>query len=115
MTFHHKGVIEGRGTFVELIDAFTAVIGRRHDAMLEFLAEPHSIDEMRAHRFAVPSESETVISQLAARPSTGSRGELDPATIVATTPTLIMAATRPSLTFPAWPLYTRAMAFCRSS
>ena len=34
-----------------MIDAFTDVIGRRHDAMLEFLAEPHSIDEMRAHRF----------------------------------------------------------------
>jgi hypothetical protein len=51
VTFHHKGVTEGRETFVEMIDAFTAVIGRRHDAMLEFLAEPHSIDEMRAHRF----------------------------------------------------------------
>ena len=24
---------------------------RRHDAMLEFLREPHSIDDMRAHRF----------------------------------------------------------------
>ena len=47
VTFHHKGVIEGRETFVEMIDAFTAVIGRRHDAMLEFLAEPHSIDDMR--------------------------------------------------------------------
>ena len=51
VTFHHKGVIEGRETFVEMIDAFTAVIGRRHDAMLEFLREPHSIDEMRRHRF----------------------------------------------------------------
>jgi glyoxylase-like metal-dependent hydrolase (beta-lactamase superfamily II) len=51
VTFHHKGVIEGREKFVELIDAFTAVIGRRHDAMLEFLTEPRSIDEMRAHRF----------------------------------------------------------------
>lgn len=51
VTFHHKGVIEGRDRFVELIDAFTAVIGRRHDAMLEFLREPHSIDEMRRHRF----------------------------------------------------------------
>ena len=37
VTFHHKGVIEGRDTFVEMIDAFTAVIGRRHDAMLDFL------------------------------------------------------------------------------
>jgi glyoxylase-like metal-dependent hydrolase (beta-lactamase superfamily II) len=51
VTFHHKGVIEGRETFVEMVDAFTAVIGRRHEAMLEFLREPHTIDEMRAHRF----------------------------------------------------------------
>ena len=46
VTFHHKGVIEGREPFVELIDAFTAVIERRHGAMLEFLGEPHSIDDM---------------------------------------------------------------------
>jgi glyoxylase-like metal-dependent hydrolase (beta-lactamase superfamily II) len=51
VTFHHKGVIEGRETFVEMVDAFTAVIGRRHDAMLEFLREPHTLDEMRQHRF----------------------------------------------------------------
>jgi glyoxylase-like metal-dependent hydrolase (beta-lactamase superfamily II) len=51
VTFHHKGVIEGRATFVQMIDAFTSVIGRRHDAMLEFLGEPHSLDEMRQHRF----------------------------------------------------------------
>jgi len=51
VTFHHKGVIEGRETFVEMVDAFTAVIGRRHGAMLEFLREPRTIDEMRAHRF----------------------------------------------------------------
>ncbi len=51
VTFHHKGVIEGRETFVELVDAFTSVIGRRHEAMLEFLREPHTIDEMREHRF----------------------------------------------------------------
>lgn len=51
VTFHHKGVIEGRETFVEMVDSFTSVIARRHDAMLEFLNEPHSIDEMRQHRF----------------------------------------------------------------
>lgn len=51
VTFHHKGVIEGRETFVEMVDAFTSVIARRHDAMLEFLNEPHSIDEMRQRRF----------------------------------------------------------------
>ncbi len=51
VTFHHKGVIEGRDAFVGLLDAFHSVIGRRHDAMLDFLAEPHSIAEMAAHRF----------------------------------------------------------------
>ncbi len=51
VTFHHKGVIEGREAFVELVDAFSAVIGRRHEAMLDFLAEPHTIEEMAAHRF----------------------------------------------------------------
>jgi glyoxylase-like metal-dependent hydrolase (beta-lactamase superfamily II) len=51
VTFHHKGIIEGRETFVEMIDTFTAVIGRRHGAMLDFLAEPRTIDDMRARRF----------------------------------------------------------------
>ena len=51
VTFHHKGVIEGRDEFVRLLDGFTAVIGRRHEAMLEFLTEPHSLDEMADHRF----------------------------------------------------------------
>ncbi|MFT4656255.1 MAG: glyoxylase-like metal-dependent hydrolase (beta-lactamase superfamily II) [Candidatus Aldehydirespiratoraceae bacterium] len=51
VTYHHKGIIEGREEFVRLLDGFHAVIGRRHDAMLEFLAEPHSIEEMAAHRF----------------------------------------------------------------
>lgn len=51
VTFHHKGVIEGREHFVRLLDEFHAVIGRRHDAMLEFLAEPRTIEDMTAHRF----------------------------------------------------------------
>ena len=51
VTFHHKGVIEGRDAFVELLDGFAAVIPRRHDAMLAFLSEPRSLDEMVAHRF----------------------------------------------------------------
>ncbi len=51
VTFHHKGVIEGREDFVELLDGFHSVIGRRHAAMLDFLAEPHSIEEMVEHRF----------------------------------------------------------------
>jgi glyoxylase-like metal-dependent hydrolase (beta-lactamase superfamily II) len=51
VTSHHKGVIEGRSAFLELLDAFTAVIERRHAAMLEYLAEPHTIEDMVSHRF----------------------------------------------------------------
>lgn len=51
VTFHHKGVIEGREQFLELLDAFAAVIPRRHETMLDFLAEPRTIDDMVAHRF----------------------------------------------------------------
>jgi glyoxylase-like metal-dependent hydrolase (beta-lactamase superfamily II) len=51
VTFHHKGIIEGRAAFLQLVDAFAAVIPRRHAAMLEYLAEPRSLDEMTAHRF----------------------------------------------------------------
>ena len=51
VTFHHKGVIEGRKNFLELLDAFGAVITRRHDAMLDFLVEPQSIEDMVSRRF----------------------------------------------------------------
>ncbi|MEX2628022.1 MAG: MBL fold metallo-hydrolase [Ilumatobacteraceae bacterium] len=51
VTFHHKGVIEGRATFVKMVDDFAAVIDRRHAEMLEFLAEPRTVDDMVAHRF----------------------------------------------------------------
>ncbi|MEE8165056.1 MAG: MBL fold metallo-hydrolase, partial [Myxococcota bacterium] len=51
VTSHHKGVIQGRARFLELIDAFAAVIGRRHVAMLEFLTEPRKLEELVLHRF----------------------------------------------------------------
>jgi glyoxylase-like metal-dependent hydrolase (beta-lactamase superfamily II) len=51
VTFHQKGVIEGREQFLQMLDRFAEVIPRRHAAMLDFLAEPHSIEDMVAHRF----------------------------------------------------------------
>lgn len=51
VTFHHKGVIEGRAEFLALLDDFRAVIGRRHEAMLDYLTEPRTIEDMVAHRF----------------------------------------------------------------
>lgn len=51
VTSHHKGLIEGREAFVRQLDAFAAVIGSRENALLEFLAEPRTIDDIVSHRF----------------------------------------------------------------
>jgi len=51
VTFHHKGVIEGRPRFVELLDDFASVIERRHAAILDFLAQPRALSELVDHRF----------------------------------------------------------------
>ncbi len=51
VTFHQKGIIEGRELFVSMLDKFHGVIGRRHGEMLEFLAEPRTVAEMAARRF----------------------------------------------------------------
>ena len=50
-TFHHVGVVEGREAFRERIDRFAAVIGTREARLVEYLAEPRTIDEIVAHRF----------------------------------------------------------------
>lgn len=50
-TFHHVGVVEGRDAFLERLDRFAAVIGTRERRLLEFLAEPRTLDEIVAHRF----------------------------------------------------------------
>jgi glyoxylase-like metal-dependent hydrolase (beta-lactamase superfamily II) len=60
VTFHQKGVIEGQKTFNEMLDTFAAVIGKREAAMLEFLAEPHTIAEMAEHRFVYRPGAEGV-------------------------------------------------------
>jgi glyoxylase-like metal-dependent hydrolase (beta-lactamase superfamily II) len=55
-TFHHVGVLEGRAAFLERFDRFAAVIGRREERLLAFLAEPRSLDEIAAHRFVYRPE-----------------------------------------------------------
>lgn len=51
VTFHHKGVIEGRAAYLDMIDGFHSVIEKRHREMLEFLREPRTLAEMAARRF----------------------------------------------------------------
>ena len=62
VTFHHKGVIEGREQFLELLDAFHDVIPQRHARMLEFLAEPRTLDDMVSHRFVYRPHVEHVFA-----------------------------------------------------
>ncbi len=88
VTFHHKGIIEGREAFVKMLNDFHAVIGRRHEAMLEYLAEPHSIEEMAAHRFvyrphvdlpfAVPVERRTAELHVTRMLARGEASEVEP-------------------------------------
>jgi glyoxylase-like metal-dependent hydrolase (beta-lactamase superfamily II) len=69
VTFHHKGVIEGRERFVHMVDDFTAVIGRRHQAMLAFLSEPRTLDDMVAHRFIYRPHVQHVFAEAVERRS----------------------------------------------
>jgi glyoxylase-like metal-dependent hydrolase (beta-lactamase superfamily II) len=50
-TFHHIGVVDGRAAYRERLDRFAAVIGKREQQLVAFLAEPRTLDEIVAHRF----------------------------------------------------------------
>jgi len=50
-TFHHIGVLDGRQAFLERLDRFTAMIHSREQRLVEFLHQPHTLDEIVAHRF----------------------------------------------------------------
>ena len=51
ITFHHKGTFSGREVFLEQLEKFAAAIPRRELAMLEFLREPHTLQDMVETRF----------------------------------------------------------------
>ncbi len=51
LTFHHKGLIESRPEFLTILEAFSGMIGFRENNLLEYLAEPRTIEEIVEHRF----------------------------------------------------------------
>lgn len=55
-TFHHIGVLEGRDAFLARLDRFAAKIDEREGRLLEYLAEPRTIDEIAKHRFVYRPE-----------------------------------------------------------
>lgn len=60
VSFHHVGVIEDRDVFATKLAAFAAKIPAREQAILDYLREPHTLDEMAAHRFLYPPHAEAV-------------------------------------------------------
>jgi glyoxylase-like metal-dependent hydrolase (beta-lactamase superfamily II) len=51
VTAHHRGLVEGSTAFREALERYTAVITKREDRLLDYLGEPHSLDELVDHRF----------------------------------------------------------------
>jgi glyoxylase-like metal-dependent hydrolase (beta-lactamase superfamily II) len=51
VTFHHVGVIDDRAAFLDRLERYAEVIRSREQRLLDYLAEPHSLDEVAAHRF----------------------------------------------------------------
>ncbi|POX51689.1 MBL fold metallo-hydrolase [Streptomyces sp. Ru71] len=49
-TSHQKGVIEGAAEFRRRLDAFAGVVEKREAALLEFLGEPRTVEEIVDHR-----------------------------------------------------------------
>ncbi len=60
VSFHHAGVVEERATFLEKLDRFAGRIQQREAALLAYLAEPRTLDEMVAHRFLYPPHAQLV-------------------------------------------------------
>lgn len=50
-TFHHKGVLDGREAFLAELAVFTDAIARRDRALVDTLANPHTLEELVKVRF----------------------------------------------------------------
>ena len=50
-TFHHIGVLDGREAFLDRLDRFAAVIASREKRLIDYLAEPRTLEDVIAHRF----------------------------------------------------------------
>jgi glyoxylase-like metal-dependent hydrolase (beta-lactamase superfamily II) len=92
-TFHHVGVVDGHEAFRARLDRFAAVIAQREARLLEFLAEPHTLDEIAAHRFvyrpgdpvpyADPVERRSMGQHLARLARAGAVREVEPGRFLA--------------------------------
>ena len=71
LTFHHKGLIESRARFLEMLEAFRAMIDYRENNLLEFLSEPRSMADIVEHRFIYrPGTGGSMVDQIERRSMT---------------------------------------------
>ena len=67
-TFHHIGVLE-RGAFLERLGRFEGVIARREQRLLDYLAEPRTLDEIADHRFVYRPQDDVIFAEAVERRS----------------------------------------------
>ena len=68
LTFHHKGLIEGRDEFLSMLANYKAMIDFRESNLLGFLKTPKSLDEIVAHQFIYrPGTGGQMVSQIERR------------------------------------------------
>ncbi len=68
LTFHHKGLISSRDTFLAMLDKFAAMIGDRESRLIEYLGEPRTMDDIVEHRFVYrPGQTGNIIDSVERR------------------------------------------------
>jgi len=68
LTFHHKGLIEGRSEFLSMLGNYKAMIDRRESNLLSFLSAPRSMDEIVEHQFIYrPGTGGVMVGQIEKR------------------------------------------------
>ncbi len=71
LTFHHKGLINGRAQFFEMLEKFASMIDAREHRLLEFIAEPRSLQEIIDHRFVYrPGQTGFMVDEVERRSMT---------------------------------------------
>jgi len=71
VTSHHVGAIDDRATFLERFERYEAVIADREARLLDYLREPHSMDEIVQHRFVLRPKDQVEIADVVERGSMG--------------------------------------------
>ncbi len=68
LTFHHKGLIEGRAEFLSMLENYKGMIDQRERKLLAFLSEPQSMDQIVEHQFIYrPGTGGVMVDQIERR------------------------------------------------